>query len=174
VALVFGFLNRGNTVYNILLLHNSTIAKFKHTPTAKPCVHPKIWFKIPIRPLVCSYVGGWLRGFVRNVLFPIALLQTSIVQICRFLPSKTIPRTSSPPLTSRTTAPEHPRRTTPSYLNLPEARLRCGVVGGFCVARTRGTTQRTQRLECRGLKARDLYRYKTRRRKTRDAGEHNA
>jgi hypothetical protein len=34
----------------------------------------------------------------------------------------------------------------------------CGIsfVNGFCVARTRGTTRRTQRFERRGLYARDL------------------
>jgi hypothetical protein len=51
--------------------------------------------------------------------------------------------------------------------------IRSNPVGGFRVARTRGTTQRTQGFECRGLYARDLDCDETRRWKTRDAGELN-
>jgi hypothetical protein len=46
-------------------------------------------------------------------------------------------------------------------------------VRGFRVARTRGTTRRTQRFERRGLYGWDLYRNETRRWKPRDTGEHN-
>jgi hypothetical protein len=129
VALVFGFLKRGSSVYNILLLHSYTIAKFKNTTAGKPRARHKIWCKIPIRPLVRSCVGGWLRGFFRNVFFLTALLRTSIVQIRRFLLRKLSPEIQAPsPLTSRTTAPEHPRHTTPSYPSLPEAQFRCTVI----------------------------------------------
>jgi hypothetical protein len=47
-------------------------------------------------------------------------------------------------------------------------------VRGFYVARTWGTTRRTQRFECRGLYACDLDRNETWRQKPQDAGEHNA
>jgi hypothetical protein len=47
-------------------------------------------------------------------------------------------------------------------------------VGGFRIARTRGITRWTQRFKRRGLYAWNLDHNETRRRKPRDAGEHNA